>query len=45
MTKWEKFAKAKGIAPKPKKDKMVFDEQSQSWYISTFHLLLFDSRR
>jgi hypothetical protein len=35
MTKWERFAKSKGIAPKPKKDKVVFDEQSQSWYVFT----------
>lgn len=30
-TKWEKFAKTKGIAPKPKKDRMVFDEEKQDW--------------
>uniref|UniRef100_A0A7S0GLR6 Ribosome biogenesis regulatory protein n=1 Tax=Amorphochlora amoebiformis TaxID=1561963 RepID=A0A7S0GLR6_9EUKA len=29
-TKWEKFAKIKGIA-KRKKDKIVFDEQKQEW--------------
>ncbi|KAJ9475293.1 Regulator of ribosome biosynthesis [Pseudozyma hubeiensis] len=30
MTKWEKFAKQKGIQSK-KKDKMVFDEATQEW--------------
>lgn len=31
MTKWQAFAKAKGIAPKAKKDKMVYDEEKQEW--------------
>ncbi|SCV67725.1 BQ2448_5336 [Microbotryum intermedium] len=31
MTKWQAFATAKGIAPKPKKDRMVFDEEKQDW--------------
>lgn len=31
MTKWEAFAKAKGIAPKPKKERLVFDDQTQEW--------------
>lgn len=31
MTKWQAFAKAKGIAPKEKKDKMVYDEEKQEW--------------
>ncbi|GAA5852702.1 hypothetical protein JCM8547_002594 [Rhodosporidiobolus lusitaniae] len=31
MTKWQAFAAAKGIAPKPKKDKMVYDEDKQEW--------------
>lgn len=31
MTKWQAFANAKGIAPKPQKDRMVFDEESQEW--------------
>ena len=30
-TKWEKFAKTKGIAPKPKRDRLVFDEEKQDW--------------
>lgn len=30
LTKWEKFAKAKGIT-KRKKDKMIFDEERQEW--------------
>lgn len=30
-TKWEKFAKGKGIAQKPKKDRLVFDEEKQEW--------------
>ncbi|PWN51293.1 RRS1-domain-containing protein, partial [Violaceomyces palustris] len=30
LTKWEKFAKIKGIQNK-KKDKMVFDEDTQTW--------------
>jgi len=29
-TRWEKFAKAKGIK-KRKKDKLVYDEETQSW--------------
>lgn len=31
VTKWEKFAKTKGIAPKPKRDRMVFDEEKQDY--------------
>ncbi|BGP14707.1 hypothetical protein JCM10213_006213 [Rhodosporidiobolus nylandii] len=31
MTKWQAFAAAKGIAPKEKKDKMVYDEDKQEW--------------
>ncbi|GAA5969678.1 hypothetical protein JCM11641_008003 [Rhodosporidiobolus odoratus] len=31
ITKWQAFAQAKGIAPKPKKDKMVYDEDKQEW--------------
>ncbi|BGP38764.1 Rhodanese-related sulfurtransferase [Rhodotorula kratochvilovae] len=30
-TKWQAFAKAKGIAPKEKKDRMVYDEERQEW--------------
>ncbi|POW21119.1 hypothetical protein PSHT_02749 [Puccinia striiformis] len=31
LTKWEKFAKDKGIAPKPQRDRMEFDESKQEW--------------
>ncbi|GAA5927142.1 hypothetical protein JCM1841_006061 [Sporobolomyces salmonicolor] len=31
LTKWQAFANAKGIAPKEKKDKMVYDEERQEW--------------
>lgn len=31
LTKWQKFANAKGIAPKPKRDRMVFDEEKGEW--------------
>ncbi|KAK4051925.1 Rhodanese- sulfurtransferase [Microbotryomycetes sp. JL201] len=31
MTKWEAFAKAKGIQAKSKKDRLVFDEEKQEW--------------
>ncbi|GAA6001968.1 hypothetical protein JCM10207_003016 [Rhodosporidiobolus poonsookiae] len=31
MTKWQAFANAKGIAPKPKKDKLIYDEERQEW--------------
>lgn len=31
LTKWEKFAKSKGIAGKPKKDRMTFDEDKQDY--------------
>lgn len=31
LTKWEKFAKSKGIATKTKKDRMEFDEATQKW--------------
>lgn len=30
-TKWQQFAKSKGIAPKPKRDRMVYDEEKQDW--------------
>lgn len=30
-TKWQKFAKSKGIAPKPKRDRLVYDEEKQDW--------------
>lgn len=30
-TKWEKFATSKGIAPKPKRERMVFDEEKQEY--------------
>ena len=30
-TKWEKFAKGKGIVQKPKKDRLVYDEEKQEW--------------
>ncbi|KAI5476064.1 hypothetical protein MNV49_000436 [Pseudohyphozyma bogoriensis] len=31
MTKWQAFAATKGIAPKPRRDRMVFDEEKQDW--------------
>lgn len=31
MTKWEAFAKAKGISSKERKDRLVFDEDKQDW--------------
>ncbi|CAH7683484.1 ribosome biogenesis regulatory protein-domain-containing protein [Phakopsora pachyrhizi] len=31
LTKWQKFANEKGIAPKPKRDRLVFDEDKQDW--------------
>lgn len=31
MTKWQAFAAAKGIAPKPKKDRLVYDEDKQEY--------------
>ncbi|POY76802.1 hypothetical protein BMF94_0052 [Rhodotorula taiwanensis] len=31
MTKWQAFATAKGIAPKPKKDRLVYDEEKQEY--------------
>ena len=31
MTKWQAFATAKGIAPKPRRDRLVFDEEKQDW--------------
>lgn len=31
MTKWEAFAKAKGIDSNKKKDRLVFDEETQDW--------------
>lgn len=30
-TKWEQFAKSKGIAPKAKRDKLIYDEEKQEW--------------
>ena len=30
-TKWERFAKTKGISPRARRDRLVFDEQSQEW--------------
>jgi regulator of ribosome biosynthesis len=31
MTKWQAFATAKGIAPKPRRDRLIFDEEKQDW--------------
>ncbi|KAG0150365.1 hypothetical protein CROQUDRAFT_38483 [Cronartium quercuum f. sp. fusiforme G11] len=31
LTKWQKFANDKGIAPKAQRDKVVFDEEKQEW--------------
>ena len=31
MTKWEKFAKEKGIAPKKKRSRMAWDEEREKW--------------
>lgn len=31
MTRWEKFAKEKGIKPKEKRSRMLFDEQTNEW--------------
>lgn len=31
-TKWQQFAKSKGIAPKPRRDRMVYDEEKQDWW-------------
>merc|ERR1711974_68155 len=31
MTKWEKYAKEKGIVKKKKKDRMVWDDVVQKW--------------
>ena len=31
MTKWQAFAATKGIAPKPRRDRLVFDEEKQDW--------------
>ncbi|KAA1087265.1 Rhodanese- sulfurtransferase [Puccinia graminis f. sp. tritici] len=31
LTKWEKFSKDKGIAPKAKRDRMEFDTEKQEW--------------
>lgn len=33
-TKWERFAKEKGIAPREKKDRLVFDEEKQDWCVA-----------
>ena len=30
-TKWEQFANRKGIAPKPKRDRLVYDEEKKDW--------------
>lgn len=31
LTKWQEFAKRKGIAPKPKRDRLVYDEEKRDW--------------
>ena len=31
MTKWQEFARAKGIDSKKKKSRMVWDEKEQDW--------------
>lgn len=31
MTKWQAFAATKGIASKPRRDRLVFDEDTQDW--------------
>ena len=31
MTKWQAFAATKAIAPKPRRDRLVFDEEKQDW--------------
>lgn len=31
MTKWQAFAATKGIAPKPRRDRLVYDEDKQDW--------------
>ena len=31
MTKWQAFAATKGIAPKPRRDRLVFDDRTQEW--------------
>lgn len=31
MTKWQAFAATKGIDPKPRRDRLVFDEETQEW--------------
>ena len=31
LTKWQEFAKRKGIAPKPKRDRLVYDEEKKDW--------------
>ncbi|MBW0536605.1 hypothetical protein O181_076320 [Austropuccinia psidii MF-1] len=31
LTKWQKFAKEKGIVPKSQKEKLEFDEEKQEW--------------
>jgi regulator of ribosome biosynthesis len=33
-TKWEKFAKDKGIVNKSRKDRMVFDDEKQDWCVA-----------
>lgn len=31
LTKWQKFAKEKGISPKAQREKVIFDEEKQEW--------------
>ena len=31
MTKWQAFAATKGISPKPRRDRLVFDDRTQEW--------------
>lgn len=31
MTKWQAFATAKGIAPKPRRDRLIYDAEKQDW--------------
>ena len=31
LIKWQEFAKRKGIAPKPKRDRLVYDEEKKDW--------------
>lgn len=36
-TKWEKFAKEKGIVSKNHKDRLVFDEEKQDWCVGCWY--------